>query len=148
MELSCYFETPWGPPEGIFRQWMEKYGSMEIEVTMKFYEPGCEVLGEMWFSGEDYSEVVKDPYNRKEWVQYLLEEGWECRDFYIDDCLEMIEEMHDTKEEVELLSNKVSEILKDCNTEQAATLIADIFDKYYKWMNEPKGEDVDESSEK
>lgn len=146
LELSCYCETPWGPPEGIFRQWMEKYGSMEIEVTMKFYEPGCDVLGEMWFSGEDYSEVFKNPYNRKEWVQYLLEEGWECRDFYIDDCLEMIEEMHDTKEEVELLSNKVSEILKDCNTEQAATLIADIFDKYYNWLHEPKGEEDNESS--
>jgi hypothetical protein len=115
---------------------------------MKFYEPGCEVLGEMWFSGEDYSEVFKNPYDRKEWVQYLLEEGWESRDWYIDDCLEMIEEMHETKEEIELLSNKVSEILKDCNTEQAATLIADIQDKYFKWIHEPKGDESNESSEK
>ena len=100
----------------------------------------------MWFSGEDYSENFIDSYNRKEYIQYLLTEGWESRDFYLDDCLEMIQEMHETKQEVELLCNKVSEILKDCNTEQAATLIADIFDKYYKWLQEPKEDDGHEPS--
>ena len=146
LEISCYCETPWGPPDAMFMKWAEKYGPLGLEATMKFYEPGCEVLGDMWFSGEDYSENVINPYNRKEYIQYLLTEGWESRDFYLDDCLEMIQEMHETKQEVELLCNKVSEILKDCNTEQAATLIADIFDKYYKWLHEPKEDDEHEPS--
>lgn len=141
LELLCDCETPWGPPEGIFRQWMEKYSESGLEASLKFYEPGCEILGELWFSGDDYSELYIDKQdNSKEHIQYLLEEGWESRDWYIENSTDMILEMHENEEEAKLIANKVEETLISCKTEDAATLIADIYDKYYNWLQGDKDE--------
>ena len=94
-------------------------------------------------SGEKY---VIDENDRKAYIEYLLTEGWECREWYIDECADMIQEMH-SAEEAELISAKVAEVLNNCKTEDAATLIADIFDKYYKWLQEGD-EKKDEQGEK
>ena len=145
LELSCFCETPWGPPEAMFIKWYEKYKDI-LEITMKFYEPGCCVLGELWFSGDEYCDKVIDDNDRKAYIEYLLTEGWECMEWYIDECTDMIEEMHSV-EESELIVAKVTEVLNNCKTEDAATLIADIYDKYYKWMHEGDEKKGEQSKE-
>lgn len=145
MELTCYFETPWGPPEGIFMQWHEKYKEFDLEVTLKFYEPGCVFAGEMWFSKEEYYVDSIDDSNTFEWIKYLLTEGWESIEWYIDECSDMINEM----EEVEVANQlvpKIEDMLNGATVEQAATLISDIIEKYMKWMHEPKEGEVNEQS--
>lgn len=145
MELACYFETPWGPPEGIFMQWYEKYKEFDLEVTLKFYEPGCVFAGEMWFSKEEYCVESIDDSNTFEWIKYLLKEGWESIEWYIDECSDMINEM----EEVEVANQlvpKIEDMLNGATVEQAATLISDIIEKYMKWMHEPKEGEVNEQS--
>lgn len=145
MELTCYFETPWGPPEGIFMQWYEKYKEFDLEVTLKFYEPGCVFAGEMWFSKEEYCVESIDDSNTFEWIKYLLKEGWESIEWYIDECSDMINEM----EEVEVANQlvpKIEDMLNGATVEQAATLISDIIEKYMKWMHEPKEGEVNEQS--
>lgn len=135
LELTCYCDTPWGPPEGIFMQWYEKYKELDLEASIKFYEPGCVFAGEMWFSKDDYCINTIDDSDTKEWILYLLTEGWESIEWYIDECNDMIQEMHNV-EEAELISKKVAEILNNCNLKEASILIADIFDKYFKYMHE------------
>jgi len=141
LEIHCYCETPWGPPDNIFRRWAEKY-SEHLEASLKFYEPGCTVMGEFMFKGNEYDEYYADYDKRADWILYALEEGWETTEWYIDECMDMISEMHDTKDEVEAIMNKVSDVLKVCNNKQAASLIADITNKYFDWLHEPKGEEV------
>lgn len=143
MELSCYFETPWGPPEGIFMQWYEKYKELDLEVTLKFYEPGCVFAGEMWFSKEDYCVESIDDSNTVEWVKYLLKEGWESVEWYIDECADMINEMEEPEVANQLVP-KIEEMLNVATAEQAAVLIADIIEKYMKWMHEPKEGELNE----
>ena len=67
-------------------------------------------------------------------------------EWYIDECKEKIEEMHSV-EESELIVAKVTEVLNNCKTEDAATLIADIYDKYYKWMHEGDEKKGEQSKE-
>lgn len=139
LELACYFETPWGPPSGIFQQWYEKYGELGLEAVLKFYEPGCCVLGEMGFKGkEEYYEEWIESDNREEWIKYTLDEGWEDKGYYTDECIECIYEMWDGKnnEARDLLISKVEEGLKQSDNEASAKLIASIFDSHYKWLNE------------
>lgn len=134
LELTCYFDTPWGPPEGIFMQWYEKYKELDLEVSLKFYEPGCVFAGEFWFSKDEYSSVVIDDTNTKEWIKYLLTEGWEDIDWYVDECSDWINEMEDEKVAEQVIP-KMKEMLATANIEEAATLIADIHDKYYEWLH-------------
>jgi hypothetical protein len=143
LEINCYCETPWGPPDSIFRRWAEKY-SEHLEASLKFYEPGCTIMGEFMFKGNEYEEYYANYYNRAEWILYALEEGWETTEWYIDECMDMIAEMHDKKEEIEAIMNKVSDVLKVCNNKQASSLIADITNKYFEWLHEPKEEEDNE----
>ena len=147
MELTCYFETPWGPPEGIFMQWYDKYKELDLEVCLKFYEPGCVFAGEMWFSKDEYCVESIDDSNRVEWVTYLLKEGWESIEWYIDECSDMIREMEDEVVSEQIIP-KVEEMLNNAKIEQAAVLIADIMDKYLKWIHESKEGEVNEQCEK
>ena len=135
LELQCYYDTPWGPPEGIFMQWAEKYKELDLEVSLKFYEPGMVFAGELWFSRDDNCAISVDDTDRVEWVKYLLKEGWESVEWYIEECSDMIREMEDEKV-AEQLVPKVTEVLSTANDEQAAVLIADIMDKYNKWSSE------------
>ena len=146
LELQCYFETPWGPPEGIFMQWYEKYKELDLEVSIKFYEPGVIFAGEIWFSKEGYCLKFIDDSDRKEWVEYLLKEGWEDIEWYIEECYDMIREMH-SEEIADKLILKIEETLCKAKDAQAATLIADIMDKYMEWLHKPEGDESSESSE-
>ena len=134
LELQCYYDTPWGPPEGIFMQWYEKYKELDIEISLKFYEPGCVFAGEFWFSKDEYCIKYVGDDNRVEWIKYLIEEGWESTEWYIDECSDMIREMEDEKVAEQVIP-KVTEMLNNANNEQAATLIADIMNKYFEWLN-------------
>lgn len=133
LELSCYCETPWGPPEAMFMQWYERYKDLGLECKLQFYEPGCEILGELWFSGDEYYCKYLDSYDSKEWIEYILEVGWVTRDWYIKECFNCIEEMH--PEMADKLIDKITEFTANCSTEEAATLFSDILDKYNKWNN-------------
>jgi hypothetical protein len=91
--------------------------------------------GELWFSKDDNCSISVDDTDRVEWIKYLLKEGWESVEWYIEECSDMIREMEDEKV-AEQLVPKVTEVLTTANDEQAAVLIADIMDKYNKWLNE------------
>ena len=114
-------------------QWYEKYKELDLEVSLKFYEPGCVFAGEFWFSKDEYCSVVVDDTNTKEWIKYLLTEGWEDIDWYVDECSDWINEMEDEKVAEQVIP-KMKEMLATANIEEAATLIADIHDKYYEWL--------------
>jgi hypothetical protein len=99
----------------------------------------------MWFSKEEYYVDSIDDSNTFEWIKYLLTEGWESIEWYIDECSDMINEM----EEVEVANQlvpKIEDMLNGATVEQAATLISDIIEKYMKWMHEPKEGEVNEQS--
>lgn len=147
LELTCFFYTPWGPPVGIFEQWYKKYNKTGLEATLKFYEPGCCVLGELWFKGEEYGEEYVDYDDRPTWIKYLLDEGWEDCEYYIEECKEYIMEMWEGKndEARDMLINKVEKELIVSDNEKASKLIASIFDAYYEWLH--KGDESDEISE-
>lgn len=137
LELHCYFETPWGPPAAIFRQWYEKYSKSGLEAKLKFYEPGCGVLGELYFKDEEYCEDFVESDDREAWIKRLLDEGWETKEYYIDECYECIHEMWNGKnnEARDMLIDKVENEIKQSNNEAAAKLIASILDSYFEWMN-------------
>lgn len=135
LELHCYYDTPWGPPEGIFMQWYEKYKELDLEVTLKFYEPGMVFAGEFWFSKDEYCAISVDDTNITEWIKYLLTEGWESIEWYIEECADMINEMEEEAVAKQVIP-KLEEMLCKATAEQAAVLISDVMDKYNKWMSE------------
>ena len=139
-ELQCYFETPWCPPTGMVLAWYEKYKEKDIELSLKYYEPGCEFAGEYYIHKDDCMEIYHDGTNTDELVEYLLEEGWESLDFYLDEVEGPIREMNEGKMDEEAI-NKLIDVIKDKlqfadNNKQRATLIADIFNNYYKFLHE------------
>ena len=146
LELDCFFETPWGPPEAIFYQWYERYKDLGLEVRLQFYEPGIAFAGELWFSGEEFCDEIVEPVhgNRKDYVKYLLDAGWESAEWYIEECFDLLRDMH-SDEVLEKLMPKIEEMIKNGSNEEIATLVNDI---YNKWNEFEKGDNNAESSEK
>lgn len=134
LQIGC--DTPWGPPIAIFEQWYKQYKGTDLSVEMKFYEPGCEILGEVSFDisseGGYYEKWIENQYD-KEGIMYKMEVGWEGRDWYIEECGDMIREMQPV-EVADKLVPEVEKMLAKCTTEEAATLIADIYIKYFEWL--------------
>lgn len=131
-DLQCYYETPWSPPGGIINAWHDKYKDTDIEFSCKYYEPGCCFVGEIIFKGEyikyqDY--YVGD--DEVAYIQYLLDEGWESLDYYLEELDFEIHDMNKDQELADKIIEKVAEVLmKAENNKQRATLISDIFEKY------------------
>ena len=139
-ELQCYFETPWCPPTGMVLAWYEKYKEKDIELSLKYYEPGCEFAGEYYIHKDDCMEIYHDGTNTDELVEYLLEEGWESLDFYLDEVEGPIREMNEGKMDEEGI-NRLIDVIKDKlkfadNNKQRAMLISDIFNNYHKFLQE------------
>jgi hypothetical protein len=134
LELSCYYETPWGPPDGIVNQWFGRYGHDGLDVELNFYEPGCMIMGKIGFENGEYVEEYADSHDRKEWIKSTLDYGWEDVEWYIVECEEMLKEMH-SEDVFKVLMPKVEETLSKGSNEQVALLVADIMEKYLEWCN-------------
>lgn len=130
--LQCSFDTAWCPPEGMFYLWKEKYQPLGLELSIKFYEPGCCFAGEFTFSKEGCNEVCYAD-DEISYIGYLLEEGWESIEYYIDEIEFMIDIMNKDKgfEFIDKLQELVKQKLMEAPTNiERAKLVVDIFDKY------------------
>lgn len=136
--LESSFETPWCPPYAIIGKWSERY--KDIELVNKYYEPGCGFVGKMGFNNDEglfdecYECNEMEPY-----LTYILEEGFESVDWYIDEIYMWIEEMYREEkgdEFVNALFNKVKEqIENEKDNKNIAKLICEIYDKYFDYCN-------------
>lgn len=139
-ELQCYFETPWCPPTGMIFAWHYKYKEKDIELSLKYYEPGCEFAGEYYIHKDECKEIYHDGTYEDELVEYLLEEGWESLEFYLDEVEQQIREMNEGKMDEEAI-NRLVDVVKDKlqfadNNKQRAILIGDINNNYHKFLQE------------
>ena len=144
--LQCSFDTAWCPPEGMYYLWKEKYQQLGLELTMKYYESGCCFAGEYWFSKDQECDVCYGD-DEVSYIKYLLDEGWEHIEFYIDELNFMLDAMN--KDKGEEFINKLQEVVENkildapSNLERAK-LIVDIFDNFRececKYKEEKKGE--------
>ena len=140
--LQCSFDTAWCPPEGMFRLWKEKYKPLGLNLSISFYEPGCCFAGEMSFDEDNCTEECYGEDEMK-YIAYLLEEGWECIDFYIDEVFYMLEYMNKDKgnEFVDKLQKLVAQKINEAPTNlERAMLICDIFDNFRNYEPEKKEE--------
>ena len=135
--LICNFQTPWGPPDKIFDKWKELYQPLGLEVTLDFYEPGCCIMGELMFHGEDEFEEFVDSDNEKEWLKKALEYDWEDIEYYIEEVVYWLEEMHKDEPEVKKkLIPAVESKLREAPIDDAINLIVEIHDKYRNFIEE------------
>ena len=137
--LNSNFFTPWGPPGGIFEQWEKRYRKLGLEIQLKFYEPGCCIMGEWWFSGDDEHNITVDADDEEAWLFNAIDEGWESIEFYIDECVYWLEEMHaDEPELLKKLIPTVTKKLEEAELKDAVKLIIDIHNKFDKWCENIK----------
>ena len=144
--LQCSFDTAWCPPEGMYYLWKEKYQPLGLELTLKYYESGCCFAGEYWFSKTEECDVCYGD-DEVSYIKYLLDEGWEHVEFYIDELNYMLDVMNKDKGEefIEKIQKVVEEkILQAPSNLERAKLIVDIFDNFreceFKCKEEKKEE--------
>jgi hypothetical protein len=140
--LQCSFDTAWCPPMGMFYLWKEKYQPLGLDLSIKYYEPGCCFAGEMKFSKEEELDLTFGD-DELVYIAYLLEEGWESLDFYVDEILYMLEDMNRDKGEefISKLQDLVEQKINEAPTNlDRATLIVDIFNNYRNYEPEKKEE--------
>jgi hypothetical protein len=141
ISLDVTFDTPWCPPYAIIGKWSERY--KDVELVNKYYEPGCGFVGKMGFNNDEgLFDECYDCSEMEPYLTYLIEEGFESVDWYIDEIYTWIEEMY--KEEkgdefVNALFNKVKEqIENEKDNKNIAKLICEIYDKYLDYCNNNK----------
>ena len=130
--LQCSFDTAWCPPEGMYYLWKEKYQPLGLELTLKYYESGCCFAGEYWFSKDQECDICYGD-DEVSYIKYLLDEGWEHIEFYIDELKYMLDVMNKDKGEefIEKIQKVVEEkILQAPSNLERANLIVDIFDNF------------------
>ena len=144
--LQCSFDTAWCPPEGMCYLWKEKYQPLGLELTLKYYESGCCFAGEFGFSKDQECDVCYGD-DEVSYIKYLLDEGWEHIEFYIDELNYMLDVMNKDKGEefVEKIQKVVEEkILQAPSNLERAKLIVDIFSNFrdceFKCKEEKKEE--------
>lgn len=144
--LQCSFDTAWCPPEGMYYLWKEKYQPLGLELTLKYYESGCCFAGEYWFSKDQECDICYGD-DEVSYIKYLLDEGWEHIEFYIDELKYMLDVMNKDKGEefIEKIQKVVEEkILQAPSNLERANLIVDIFDNFreceFKCKEEKKEE--------
>lgn len=131
--LLIFCETPWCPPESIIGFWRDRYAGKDIELNCKFYEPGVGFAGEIGFTKDGEIFEVSYGDDEVEYIEYLLDEGWESLEYYIDDITDILSDIHDDldKEEFDLLVEKVKETLENApDNKSRAILINDIREKW------------------
>lgn len=137
-ELNVFFETPWCPPEAIIEFWCNRYNENSIELNCKYYEPGMAFAGELGFT-ED-GEIIEISHNSShlseiDYIEYLLNEGWEDIELYVEDIESMLADMHSDMDKVTFnaLVDKIKETLENApDNKSRALLITDIHEK---WRN-------------
>ena len=144
--LQCSFDTAWCPPEGMYYLWKERYQPLGLELTLKYYESGCCFAGEYWFSKTEECDVCYGD-DEVSYIKYLLDEGWEHVEFYIDELNYMLDVMNKDKGEefIEKIQKVVEEkILQAPSNLERAKLIVDIFSNFrdceFKCKEEKKEE--------
>ena len=144
--LQCSFDTAWCPPEGMYYLWKEKYQPLGLELTLKYYESGCCFAGEYMFSKTEECDICYGD-DEVSYIKYLLDEGWEHVEFYIDELNYMLDVMNKDKgkEFIEKIQKVVEEkILEAPSNLERAKLIVDIFSNFrdceFKCKDEKKEE--------
>ena len=143
--LQCSFDTAWCPPDGMYYLWKEKYQPLGLELTMKYYESGCCFAGEYSFSKDQECDVCYGD-DEVSYIKYLLDEGWEHIEFYLNELSYMLDILN--KDKGKEFINKLQEVVENKILEapsnlERAQLIADIFYNYrnfkFKDKEEKKG---------
>ena len=144
--LQCSFDTAWCPPEGMYYLWKEKYQPLGLELTLKYYESGCCFAGEYMFSKTEECDICYGD-DEVSYIKYLLDEGWEHVEFYIDELNYMLDVMNKDKgkEFIEKIQKVVEEkILEAPSNLERAKLIADVSSNFrdceFKCKDEKKEE--------
>ena len=126
--------------------WKEKYQPLGLELTLKYYESGCCFAGEYWFSKDQEHDACYGD-DEVSYIKYLLDEGWEHIEFYLDELSYMLDIMNKDKGEefIEKIQKVVEEkILQAPSNLERAKLIVDIFDNFreceFKCKEEKKEE--------
>lgn len=137
VEFNNSFETPWGPPCAIIRNWYEKYKG--IELINKYYEPGCCFAGKIGFDENDmWIDEYYEGWIDEDFTTFLLEEDFESIEWYDDIIGEMITVMYEEekgKEFVDKLIEKVSQqLLNEKENRKCAVLITEIQNKHHEYM--------------
>lgn len=144
--LQCSFDTAWCPPEGMCYLWKEKYQPLGLELTLKYYESGCCFAGEFWFSKDQECDICYGD-DEVSYIKYLLDEGWEHIEFYLDELNYMLDIMN--KDKGKEFTNKLQEVVENKILEapsnlERAKLIVDIFDNYRNFEFKDKEEKKEE----
>lgn len=144
--LQCSFDTAWCPPEGMYYLWKEKYQPLGLELTLKYYESGCCFAGEYSFSKDQECDVCYGD-DEVSYIKYLLDEGWEHIEFYLDELSYMLDIMN--KDKGKEFINKLQEVVENKILEapsnlERAKLIVDIFDNYRNFEFKGKEEKKEE----
>ena len=145
--LESSFETPWCPPHSIIVKWSERYKDIELELVNKYYEPGCAFAGKMGFNNEEgFYDECYDCSDMETYIEFLLQEGLEDIDWYLELILGYIEDMYleeKGKEFVDKLYNKITEQLEnEKSNSNKAKLICEIFDKHNEYTTGENKVDV------
>lgn len=126
-ELLVYFETPWSPPTGMFKKWVEKYTELDLRLT--FYEPGCCFAGVFDNEGGEFNDVYYGTEDEISYIEFILNEGFEELDYYKEDLEYVLNEINkdSDREFATRLVEKVNQTLDELEDNfSRAMLIADI----------------------
>lgn len=143
ISLDVTFYTPWCPPYNIIVNWSERYKGMEL--VNKYYEPGCCFAGKMGFeNGEQFYDEGYDGWENEEYVEFLLTEGFENIETFMEIINCYITEMYmeeKGEEFVNKLKDKVWEQLKNEKYEKnQAKLFCEIQSKYHEYISNKSSE--------
>lgn len=125
--LEVYFETPWCPPTGMFKKWVEKYTELDLRLT--FYEPGCCFAGVIDNEGREFNDVYYGTEDEISYIEFILNEGFEELDYYKEDLEYVLNEINkdSDREFATRLVEKVNQTLDELEDNfSRAMLIADI----------------------
>lgn len=127
------FNTAWAPPKGIYNTIRERYNEDDLEFEASYYEGGCGFAGELkWTKGEitesKYVECCGDGI--VDYYEYLLEEGHEDEDYYLDEITSKIAEDH--PDEWEEIVQRVSEEFCKADNKGKATMFCDVVISSFK----------------
>lgn len=125
-QLVVYFETPWCPPYGMFKKWIEKY--TELELRLSYYEPGCCFAGVFHNENKEFN-VEEYGDGEVSYIEFLLNEGFEELDYYKEDLEYVLNEINkdSDREFATRLVEKVNQTLDELEDNfSKAMLIADI----------------------
>lgn len=143
IELSCSFETPWNPPYGMILKWFDYYEEKkkDIELTCSFYESATLFTGYIKFNTIT-GELEEQYYNNNplnEVITFLLDEGFETIEYYLEEIQEMLDKVYDVRMSTRLY-DKIKEVLTNETIDNInkSKLIAEVMESYQEGLIETK----------